>query len=150
MSQYQGDGNTEVIDTARLTLGNVVRMPYQDGAVAPFSDSVVTGIFVSYGGAQRCKHGTDRRHFTTLQLALEHVRPATGNVVDTDTVYVKLARPYCYANNPFESIPNWLVGVETYEALGNRIVETHKVVCMSTGDYANYNHNPIKMIPSKE
>ena len=139
MSKYQGDGHLEQIDPHRLTLGCVLRMPYSSGAIAPFSDCVVIGIQVSYGGPQRCALGVRKRHFPTLAQALAKVHTGSRLNIETDTVWVKLARPYLYANNPLESMPNWLVGVETYEVLGNRVCETHQVVCLSTGEYAIYN-----------
>jgi hypothetical protein len=130
MYKYANDGNVETIDPARLTLGSVVRMVCHSGAVSAFDDSVVTGIYVSYFRSTHA-FSQDKEHFATLAEAL-------AKAGKDDYAYVKLARPYCYCNNPFESMPNWLVGVETYEAMGNRVCETHKVVVMSDGSYATY------------
>ena len=130
--KYEGDGHNEKIDPARLTIGCVLRMPYLSGSVSAFGDSTVTGIYVSYSPAREAKERTGKRHFPNLQAALLHAN-------SSDYVFVKLARPYCYANNPFESMPNWLVGVEEYEVLGHRVVESHKVVVQSDGSYATFN-----------
>lgn len=130
MYKYANDGNVETIDPARLTLGSVVRMVCHSGAVSAFADSVVTGIYVSYFRSTHA-FSQDKEHFATLAEAL-------AKAGKDDYVYVKLARPYLYCNNPFQSMPNWLVGVESYEVLGHRIIESHKVVVQSTGEYATY------------
>jgi hypothetical protein len=127
MSKYQGDGHNERIDPARLVLGSVLRMPYGSGSIPAFGDSVVTGIYVSY--ARTTSFGNNREHFSTLAEAM-------AKASKDDFVFVKLARPYTYCNNPFDTIPGWLVGVESYEAMGNRLIDTHRVVVQSTGEYA--------------
>jgi len=56
----------------------------------------------------------------------------------SDYVVLTVVRPYLYASNVFGSIPNWLQGIERYEVMGNTLLDCHKVVVMSTGEYACY------------
>jgi len=135
MSKYKGDGALEQINPERLTLGCVVRMPYGSGEVPAFGDSVIIGIHVSYSSKRTSKERCDKRHYETLAQALTQAQSG-------DFVVVSLARPYVYANNPFVSTPGWLVGCEKYEVMGDRIIDTHKVVVQSTGEYATYNIKP--------
>jgi hypothetical protein len=96
-----------------------------------FSDNVVLGIKVSYHPKRQVAEKVDHRHFETLDAALKDQRKG-------DFVFVILARPYMYCSNVFGSMPNWLVGCEKYEAMGDRMLDTHKVVVQSTGEYATY------------
>jgi len=123
----------EVIDPERLTLGNVLRKG--SSIRSAFDDAVIIGIHVSFG---------DKKvHFLTLDSA----QKAASNA---DYIAISLARPYLYASNAFGSIPNWLTGVERYEVVGSRdvftrrtkVVDTHRVVVMSTGEYACYMAQP--------
>jgi len=100
-----------------------------------FSDNVVIGIQVQYGHKRRPQEKADVRHFNTLLEAQEH---ATRD----DYVLLILARPYLYASNPFGSMPNHLLGCEKYELFAHKL-ETHKVVVMSTGEYACYMSQPL-------
>lgn len=133
--KYDSDGHEEIIDPKRLTLGNVLRMRFRAG-LPTFSDNVVIGIKVSYGTARRSQMSMEYRHFNTLGEAQKH---ATSN----DWIVVVLARPYLYCSNPFGSIPNYLVGAEKYEVTGERLIDTHKVVVMSTGEYACFMSSPL-------
>jgi hypothetical protein len=134
-SKYDGDGNLEVIDPSRLTLGCVLRMPYKDGSVSAFGDNVVIGMWVSYSPKRAGEKGTDRKWFYNLQEAMDHCHSDING--QTDYVFVQLARPYAYANT-IGCSANFLLGVEKYEVMGHRIQDSHKVVVQSTGQYANY------------
>lgn len=121
--KYDGDGTMERIDPDRLTLGNVVRMNEKDGRMSAFSDSVVTRIRVTYCLDRKRKEGREYSTFNTLAEAFAHS-------TKEDYIDVKLARPYLY-----EHIGGWLVGAEQYEVDGRRMLDTHKVVVMSSGAY---------------
>ncbi len=126
--KYEGDGTLEDIDPERIILGVVVRMPYQSGAVPTFSDSVVTGIF-----------NKSYRDPTKRPTFYDNLKEALDACKEGEMTQVKVSRPYLYAHNIGGAMPNWLVGVDTHECQGNRFAEQHKVVVMSTGEYANHN-----------
>lgn len=119
--KYEGDGHLEHIDPERLTVGCVVRMPFSSGSVAAYSDATVTRIYV------QSSNGDDTSYDNLLE--------ALGTAKRGQTVTVTLSRPYLYSNT-VGCIANWLVGVETYNVVGARMMETHKVVVQSTGEYA--------------
>jgi len=118
----------ETIDPERLTIGCVVRMPHSDGSVSTFDDSVVTGI-----SNKSWKDPTRRPTF------YDNLHEALKACKSDELTQVTLSRPYLYAHNIGGGMPNWLVGVTTFEAQGNRMVDTHRVVVQSTGEYANHN-----------
>lgn len=134
--KYDSDGHEEAIDPERLTLGNVLRMRQRVG-LPTFSDNVVIGIKVVYGTIRRNKEGMDCRHFNTLAEATAHAS------LPNDWVIVQVARPYMYCSNSFGSTPNYLLGAEKYEVMGNRLVDSHRVVVMSTGEYACHMSSPL-------
>jgi hypothetical protein len=125
--KYACDGHVETIDPERLIVGCVLRMPYSDGGSPTFGDSVVTGICTK-------SWRDSTKHPTFHDNLLSALQAATKEEV----VLVKLSRPYLFSNNIGGGMPNWLVGVETYDAIGHTLTDTHKVVVMSTGEYANY------------
>lgn len=126
--KYEGDGHLERIDAERLQVGCVVRMPYRSGGVSAYSDCTVTRIYV-----KSWKDSRDDTSYDNLHEALEAHKKSKDTYV-----WVKLSRPYLYANT-IGCVANWLVGVETYEVEGARLLDTHKVVVQSTGEYANHN-----------
>jgi hypothetical protein len=130
--KYEGDGHMETIDPERLTIGCVVRSPGPNGALHSFSDTVVTGIHVSYS-----KHGpnqkkVDKEHFLTLKAALDAAH-------ERDYVVVSLAAPLMYADNVFGSMPGWALKCSTYDVMSNQLLNNYKVVVMSTGEYDTRN-----------
>jgi len=133
--KYEGDGTLETIDPERLTIGNIVRMTRGGDKLPAFSDNVVIGIKVQHSNKRAMLEKVDHAHFTTLKEAQTYATK--------DDYILVLARPYMYASNPFASMPNFLVGAEKYEVMGNRIEESHKVVVMSTGEYAKYLSSPL-------
>lgn len=131
--KYEGDGHMETIDPERLTIGCVVRHPHSNGSMSSFSDTVVTGIYVSYSSRrQKEDKKYDKEHFLTLQEAMSAAKK-------DDWVYVKLARPMLYADNVFGSIPSWALKCEVYETDAARFINFYKVVVMSTGEYDTRN-----------
>jgi len=127
--KYETDGTMEAIDAQRLHVGHVVRQMFTKETISPFSDTVVTGIYV-----RSWKNPTgDRKFYDTLAQAL-------AAQTKEDYVWVVLSRPYMYANNIGGGDPGWLVSVSTYEAEGVRMLDAYKVVVMSTGEYACYNN----------
>ena len=133
---YEGDGNLERIDPTRLTIGNVVRMSYRDGGFTPFNDCVVLGIRVDLSTRRRDKGLQPHIHCETLAAAMKEAQPG-------DYVIVILGRPYMYADNPFASMPNAMMGYEKYEVYGDRIQDTHKVIVNSKGEYHSYMSSPL-------
>ncbi len=133
--KYDGDGALEQIDPARLTLGNVLRSPYRSGLVPAFGDSVVIGIRVDLSTTRQNK-GLGK------SISCETLAGAMKEAKEGDYVVVTLARPYLYSNNPFLSMPSWLVGCDKHEVMSNRIQDTHKVVVNATGEYACFNVKP--------
>lgn len=125
--KYQGDGTLETIEVDRLEVGHVLRMPYSSGVTPAFCDAVVTAIYTVSS-----KDLSNRKSFETLGEALGHAARR-----EHEFAYVKLSRPYLYADT-IGICANWLVGVETYDADGKRLTETHRVVVQSTGAYAKY------------
>jgi hypothetical protein len=135
MSKYETDGHLETIDPERLTLGCVVRMTRGPGeSLSAFSDTVVIGIHVS-----RLCQGTYESHKTHYETLAQALKAKRG----TDYVIVSLARPYLYCNNPFVSMPNCVMSMERYEAMGDRLCESFKVVVNSRGEYDSYMIKPI-------
>jgi hypothetical protein len=122
--KYEGDGNMESIDPARLQVGNVLRMNDKDGRMSAFSSSVVLSIRVVYSEKRKRAEKVGEYHtFDTLGQALDARK-------EGDWVYVKLARPYLY-----EHIGGPLMGCETYEVDMPRSLDRYKVVVGSTGEY---------------
>jgi hypothetical protein len=119
--KYDADGYEERIDPERLTLGNVVRM--KTLGIPAFSDNVVLRITVHYYGKRQTEKRREYDVYDTLGEALE-------SATKDDYVSVKLARPYMY-----EHIGGPLMGCENYEIDGRRMLDTHKVVVQSTGEY---------------
>lgn len=134
--KYDTDGHMEHIDPDRLTLGNVLRWPHRDGSMTAFSDNVVIGIKVSYHHKRAAVERVDHRHFNTLADAIAHAKK-------DDYVYVLVARPYLYCSNAFGSMPGATMWAEKYEIPGDRILDTHKVVVQSTGEYASFMATPL-------
>lgn len=128
--KYEGDGNLEPIDPARLMVGHVVRMVQEDGRQSAFSDSVVLGI-IAYpvkelrGMFPTPEHG---EMCENLQQALDIAYKLR---VDGRTGYlaITLARPYLY-----EEGGSPVMSFEKYE-VDKRILDFYKVVVMSTGAY---------------
>jgi hypothetical protein len=116
-TKYDTDGNLETIDRERLQVGNVLRMTKDGSKLSSFSDSVITGIRVNR--PLSCGY-TD---FDNLIDALEDCNM-------NEWVEVTLTRPYVFAH-----LWSYLLGVETYSVESKRLLETHKVVVMSTGEY---------------
>lgn len=126
--KYADDGHLELIEPERLIIGCVLRMANGEYSSA-FSDSVVTGISVTYK-----KNGESKEKWCeSLDEALTVAHPVDGYI------QVNLARPYLYANNIGGGLPGWLQGVENYKAEGKKLLSLYKVVVMSTGEYSNYN-----------
>ncbi len=123
--KYEGDGHLEWIDGERLQVGCVVRMTYRSGAIPSFNDATITRIYVkSYKDL-------------LVNVSYNNLHEALAAQKKDQCVWVKLSRPYLYANT-IGCVANWLVGVETYEVEGASLFDTHKVVVMSTGEYARY------------
>ena len=122
--KYDHDGNLETIDPERLQVGHVLRM--NGRGQSAFSDSVVMSIKVVYNRPVK------GREYNMCDTLLEALTKAGWNGRSTEKgyVYVKVARPYLY-----EHIGSPLMGCETYEIGAPHIVDTHKVVVMSTGEY---------------
>lgn len=120
--KYEGDGNLETIDPDRLQVGHVLRSNHQkEGRLSAFSDSVVLRISAVFSQRGSLRDGT--RSYDTLGEALREAKAQNGYV------QVRVARPYLY-----EHVGGPLMGCEDY-SLDGRILETHKVVVMSTGEY---------------
>lgn len=121
--KYEDDGYEEKIDPTRLQVGHVLRPAYRSGSLPSFSDCVVLRFTVQYGRARRAKVGFEHMVCETLGEALGHAE-------ENDFVVVKLARPYL-----FEDVGGPLMGFEQYEVYGKQLMDSYKVITMSTGAY---------------
>ena len=122
--KYEGDGEMERIDPARLQVGHVLRMNGREDRMSAFSSSVVLQIKVSYSQKrQREEKVHEYMTFDTLGEALSSAKK-------DDWVYVKLARPFLYEHHGSP-----LMSCETYEVDAPRMLDCYKVVVQSTGEY---------------
>lgn len=136
--KHIGDGHPRKPTSDDIRMGTVLRMTDKNGAVSPFSDSVVIGIETSD------KHGNKQTH-ETMALAMAFVKKefegATASNVGTHDykTIVHIARPYLYASS-IGICFNWLQSVEEYSVNPHHVLENYHVVEMSTGEVAIFNH----------
>lgn len=117
--KYDGDGNLEVPNPARLQVGHVVRSTFSDGSVChhPFTDSVVIRIYIQDSSGHRIPYDTI----------------ADAQKDGRNDILVELARPYLY-----EHLSGYLMGAERYDVYAHRFIKSYRVVVEASGAYHRY------------
>lgn len=131
MSKYDSDGHSVDPNAEIIRKGTILRMISKDGGIAPFSDTVVIGMYIEN------KQGA-KQVYETLAAAIRACNDLYPSGENDYRVVVELARPYLYANS-IGIFFNCSQYVEKHSTSPNKILNFYKVVEMSTGEAANYN-----------
>lgn len=136
--KHDSDGHVSKMDPERVRVGTLLRMVSDDGGVAPFSDTVVTGIWME--DKQGHKHTYDSIKDAQDECSKvwgEDFRPALTRGND-HRVVIELARPYMYAST-IGICFNQLTGVSQHRTTPSALQFHYSAVEMSTGEYACFN-----------